>query len=225
MLTTGFRKPHKQVIVGRAVSLVPLSASAHAEDLLIAAAVPDRQEKYRYLTDFPPQTIEEALAWAERAEKSEDPMFFAVIDQATGKAVGRQALMRIDTTHGVAEIGNIYWGPSMAKSVKATEALYLFMQYVFDTLGYRRFEWKCDDDNEPSKVAAHRFGFSYEGLFRQHFIIKGKNRDTAWFSIIDGEWPMLKSAYQTWLHPDNFDAGGQQYVALSDLTAKALKRK
>jgi RimJ/RimL family protein N-acetyltransferase len=225
MLKTGFPKPQKQVIEGRFVKLVPLRAEDHAEELRIAAAVPDRQEKYRYLPDMPPETVEDAHAWADKAEQSDDPMFFAVIDKATGKAVGRQALMRIDATHGVAEIGNIYWGPAMARSAKATEALFLFMAHVFDTLGYRRFEWKCDNGNEPSKLAAGRFGFTYEGLFRQHFIIKGRNRDTAWFSIIDGEWPALKAAYQTWFDPSNFDADGKQKVALSDLTAKALNRR
>ncbi|TRA95255.1 MULTISPECIES: GNAT family N-acetyltransferase [Rhizobium/Agrobacterium group] len=224
MLTVGFQKPQKQVIQGRSVSLVPLVAADHAEDLLVAATVPNRQEKYRYLADLPPDTIEEALSWAEKAEKSEDPMFFAVIDQDTGKAVGRQALMRIDTTNGAAEIGNIYWGPAMARSIKATEALFLTMEYIFDRLGYRRFEWKCDNNNEPSKIAANRFGFAYEGLFRQHFIIKGRNRDTAWFSVIDKEWPLLKTAYQIWLDDDNFDAEGKQKVALSALTAKALGR-
>ena len=119
-------------------------------------------------------------------------MLFAVVDKATGKAEGRQALMRIVPEHGVIEIGSIFWGPAMARRRLATEALYLHARYVFDELGYRRFEWKCNNLNEPSKAAALRFGFTFEGVFRQHMIQKGENRDTAWFSMLDGEWPALR---------------------------------
>lgn len=224
MLKTDFRKPQKRVLEGTLVRLEPLSAAAHADDLFEAGHVADREEKYRYLADPPPEDPSIVRAWAEKAAASDDPMFFAVIDKATGKAVGRQALMRIEPTHGVAEIGHIYWGPAMARSAKATEALYLVMRHVFDELGYRRFEWKCDNANEPSKAAAKRFGFTFEGLFRQHLIVKGRNRDTAWFSIIDGEWPALKGAYEAWFSPGNFDETGRQRVALSALTAQALGR-
>lgn len=222
MLKTGFPQARKRVLDGTLVRLEPLSATAHADDLFEAGHVPDRDQKYRYLPDAPPDDPAIIREWAERVETTEDPMFFAVIDKATGKAVGRQALMRVDAVHGSAEIGHIYWGPAMARSAKATEALYLFMRHVFEGLGYRRFEWKCDNANEPSKIAAKRFGFTFEGLFRQHFIIKGRNRDTAWFSIIDREWPALKRAYLSWLAPENFDADGRQKRSLSELTAKAL---
>ena len=124
--------------------------------------------------------------------------------------------MRIDTTHGVIEIGSILWGPAIARTRIATEALYLFASYVFDTLGYRRFEWKCNDLNEPSKRAALRFGFTFEGAFRQHMVVKGANRDTAWFSILDSEWPRLVDAYLAWLAPENFDGEGQQRRKLGD---------
>lgn len=224
MLKTEFRHAQKQVLEGALVRLEPLSAAAHAEHLFEAGHVADRQEKYRYLPDSPPDEPSIVRDWAERAAASDDPMFFAVIDKATGKAAGRQALMRIDQRNGVAEIGHIYWGPAMARSAKATEALYLFMRHLFEVLGYRRFEWKCDNENDPSKIAAKRFGFTFEGVFRQHLIVKGKNRDTAWFSIIDGEWPALKGAYEAWLSPDNFDENGQQRVALSSLTSQALGR-
>jgi RimJ/RimL family protein N-acetyltransferase len=147
---------------------------------------------------------------------SEDPLFFAVIDKASGKVAGRQALMRIDPAHGAIEIGNIYWGPLISRKPAATEAQFLFMQYVFDELGYRRYEWKCNDNNAPSKRAAERFGFQFEGTFRQHMVTKGNNRDTAWFSIIDSEWPALKQAYQAWLAPTNFDSDGQQIRRLED---------
>jgi RimJ/RimL family protein N-acetyltransferase len=154
--------------------------------------------------------------WLEAKAPVNDPLFFAVIDRATGKACGRQALMRIDAAHGVIEIGSILWGPSIARSRIATEALYLFAKYAFEDLGYRRFEWKCHNGNEPSKKAALRFGFTYEGLFRQHMVAKGANRDTAWFSIIDGEWTALKAAYDSWLDPANFDAQGAQKRRLED---------
>lgn len=223
ILQTGFPTPRPQTYEGTLVQLEPLKADAHAADLFEAGHVPDRAEKYRYLPDATPEDASMVRDWAERVEVSTDPMFFAVVDRTTGKAVGRQALMRIDATHGVAEIGHIYWGPGMARSAKATEALFLLLRHVFQDLGYRRFEWKCDAANQPSRDAAKRFGFAFEGVFRQHLIIKGKNRDTAWFSIIDGEWPALCAAYQAWLSPENFDATGTQKSALSDLTAEALR--
>jgi RimJ/RimL family protein N-acetyltransferase len=132
--------------------------------------------------------------------------------------------MRIDPAHGVIEVGNILYGHSLQRSVGATEAQYLLMRHVFEDLGYRRYEWKCNDKNAPSKRAALRFGFSYEGLFRQHMVVKGKNRDTAWFAMIDAEWPALRDAYERWLAPSNFDAAGKQKAALGTLTAAALDR-
>ena len=123
--------------------------------------------------------------------------------------------MRIDPDHGVIEIGHILWGPAIARTRVVTEALFLSASYVFDTLGYRRFEWKCNDRNAPSKRAAARFGFRYEGLFRQHMVQKGRNRDTAWFAMTDGDWPALRVGYEAWLLPENFDANGQQMVSLN----------
>ena len=141
-------------------------------------------------------------------------MFYAVIDKRTNRAEGRQALMRIDAGHGVVEIGHIMWGPAIARTRAATEALFLFSDYVFG-MGYRRLEWKCNDLNLPSKRAAERFGFQFEGLFRQHMVVKGRNRDTAWFSIIDGDWPRLRVGYERWLRPENFDSSGQQRTKLT----------
>ena len=142
------------------------------------------------------------------------PSYVAVIDKASGKAVGQQGWMRIRPEHGSIEIGGIYWGLPMARTPLATEALFLFARHAFDDLGYRRFEWKCNNRNEPSKAAARRFGFQYEGLFRQDMIIKGESRDTAWFSIIDSEWPAMRAEYERWLAPDNFDADGVQKTKL-----------
>jgi RimJ/RimL family protein N-acetyltransferase len=142
-----------------------------------------------------------------------------VIDKATGRAEGRQSLMRIDASHGVIEIGHILWGPAIARTRVATEALYLFASYAFDTLGYRRFEWKCNNRNVPSKKAAARFGFTFEGIFRHHMVVKGENRDTAWFSIIDPEWPRISAALTTWLDASNFDEAGQQRSWLEECRA------
>ncbi len=128
--------------------------------------------------------------------------------------------MRIDRTHGVIEIGNILWGPAIARTRVATEALFLTATYVFETLGYRRFEWKCDDENEPSKRAAMRFGFSFEGVFRQHMVVKGRNRDTAWFAMLDADWPRIRRSFEAWLARENFDADGRQLTRL-DVLARA----
>jgi RimJ/RimL family protein N-acetyltransferase len=153
--------------------------------------------------------------WIALGETKDDPMYFAAIDRANDKAVGRQALMNIVPEHGVIEVGSIYWGPQMSRTRLATEALYLSARHIFDDLGYRRFEWKCNAVNEPSRRAALRFGFIYEGTFRQHMIVKGQSRDTAWFSMLDGDWPRLKAEYERWLDPSNFDADGTQKSRLT----------
>jgi RimJ/RimL family protein N-acetyltransferase len=207
---TGVPRPERLVINGRYVRLEPLSAQRHAADLFASAIEPGAEARFAYLFDDVPPDAATFHAWVERAAAMDDPLFYAVIDSATGRAEGRQALLRIDPAHGVIEIGHILWGPAIARTRVATEALYLSAAYVFDTLGYRRFEWKCNDRNEPSKRAAKRFGFTYEGVFRQHMVIKGQNRDTTWFAMIDSEWPSLKASYQAWLSPDNFDEHGQQ---------------
>ncbi|PZO77940.1 MAG: GNAT family N-acetyltransferase [Mesorhizobium amorphae] len=212
--------PEKHVMEGRFVRLEPLSAANHGEGLFAAASVPEDAARFRWLFEEPPESREAFQPWLDKAEASADPLFFTVIDKASGQVAGRQTLMRIDAANGVAEIGNILWGPIVARKPAATEALFLFASWVFDTLGYRRFEWKCNDANEPSKRAARRFGFTHEGTFRQHLVVKGKNRDTAWFSIIDGEWPALKQAYEAWLSPENFDAQGNQRARLEDLRAR-----
>lgn len=207
---TGAPRPERVVLDGRYARLEPLDRHAHGDALYASAVVEGAEERFRYLFDPPPADRANLDRWLDNAAASADPLFFAVIDKATGRAEGRQALMRIDTRHGVIEIGNILWGPAIARSRVATEAFALFGAYVFDTLGYRRFEWKCDNRNEPSKRAAVRFGFAFEGLFRNHMVVKGENRDTAWFSITDAEWPALAAALDSWLDPDNFDPDGRQ---------------
>ena len=176
---------------------------------------PGAEERFRYLFEAP-QARADFDRWLARSAASEDPLYFAVIDSASGRCEGRQALMRIVPEHGVIEIGSILWGPAIARTRVATEALFLFACYAFDELGYRRFEWKCNALNEPSRRAAARFGFTYEGTFRQHMMVKGESRDTAWFSIIDKEWPPLRQIFERWLDASNFDHKGRQRKRMVD---------
>ncbi|MGV3492035.1 MAG: GNAT family N-acetyltransferase [Devosia sp.] len=207
------RHPERVAIEGRYTRLEPL-AKAHAPDLLAAVSVPDLKERFAYLPSDPPGSVAGFEEWIEAGNALRDPILFAVVDKATGKAGGWQQLMRIDAPNGVIELGYIYWGPTIARTRIVTEGLYLTARHIFEDLGYRRFEWKCNDRNEPSKRAAARFGFTHEGLFRQHMIVRGVNRDTAWFSMLDTEWPAIRAEYERWLEPGNFDADGGQKTAL-----------
>ena len=144
-------------------------------------------------------------------------MFFAILDNPSGKAVGYASYMRIEPVHRVIEVGSILYTPRLQQTTLATEAMYLMARHVFEDLGYRRYEWKCNALNAPSRRAALRFGFTFEGIFRQHMIVKGRNRDTAWFSMLDSEWPVRKANFERWLDPSNFGADGRQKVALSTL--------
>jgi RimJ/RimL family protein N-acetyltransferase len=218
-LWKGVPRPQRIEIDGRYARLEPLSADRHEADLFASAIEPGADARFAYLFDDVPADAATFHAWMDRVIPIDDPLFYAVVDKSTGRAEGRHALMRIDPVHGVIEIGHVLWGPAIARTRVATEALYLSAEYVFETLGYRRFEWKCNDRNEPSKRAALRFGFAYEGLFRQHMVAKGRNRDTAWFAMIDSEWPALKASYQAWLSPDNFDQQGRQLRKLEDFRA------
>jgi len=209
-------RPARLVLDGRYARLEPLAA-AHVADLYEASAAPGAERRFAYLFDQPPAALADMAAWIAKMTAGDDPLFSAVLDKAGGRAAGRQALMRITPEHGVIEIGHILWGPAIARTRVATEALFLAARHVFDDLGYRRFEWKCNNLNEPSKAAALRFGFSFEGVFRQHMWGKGANRDTAWFSMLDSEWPGLKREYERWLDPANFDAAGRQKSRLQTL--------
>lgn len=213
-------RPERKALEGRTVRLEPLSAAKHGDGLYEASSVSDAGGRFAWLPDYPPKTRAAFQPWLDKVEASEDPLFFAVIDKASGKVAGRQTLMRIDAANGVIEIGNIYWGPLISRKPQATEAQFLFTKYAFDELGYRRYEWKCNNRNEPSKRAATRFGFKFEGIFRQHLVVKGENRDTAWYSIIDKEWPALRRAYEAWLDPANFDGEGRQKRRLEDFRAE-----
>lgn len=176
------------------------------------AVVPER---FAYLLGAAQTSEAEMAEWVRGVAAKDDPLFFAIIDKATGRAEGRQSLMRIVPEHGVIELGGIYWGLAIARTRVTTEAVYLHARYVFETLGYHRLEWKCNDGNAASKAAARRFGFTLEGVFRQHMIVKGKSRDTAWFSMLDGEWPRIKAGFERWLDPDNFEADGTQRSRLT----------
>jgi RimJ/RimL family protein N-acetyltransferase len=210
-------RPAREPLEGRYVRLEPLDAARHGDGLYEASTVADAAERFRWLFDYPPESRAAFQPWLEKAEASTDPLFFTVIDKASGRIAGRQTLMRIEPAFGVIEIGNIYWGPLISRRPAATEAQFLFMRHIFDGLGYRRYEWKCNNRNEPSKRAAERFGFAFEGVFRQHLIVKGENRDTAWYSIIDKEWPLLRQAYEEWLDPANFSADGRQKRRLEEI--------
>lgn len=206
--------PERIVLEGRYTRLEPLERR-HAADLLAVSTMDGGAERYRWLFSHAPKNLQDMEARIDEANAGSDPAYVAIVDRVSGRALGQQGWMRIRPEHGSIEIGGVYWGLPMARTRLATEALYLFARHAFDDLGYRRFEWKCNDRNEPSKAAATRFGFKHEGVFRQDMIIKGESRDTAWFSILDREWPALRAEYERWLSPDNFDDAGQQKTRLA----------
>ena len=216
----GCARPERVVLEGHYVRLEPLDAAAHGDGLFEAATAGDADARFLWLPETKPESRAAFQPWLDKAESSPDPMFFTVIDKASGRVAGRQTIMRIDAPNGVAEIGNIHWGPLIQQRPATTEALYLTALYLFDALGYRRFEWKCNNRNEPSKRSALRYGFVFEGLFRKLMVVKGENRDTAWYAMTDDDWKVAKPAFEAWLAPENFDAEGKQIKRLEDLRAK-----
>jgi len=209
------RLPARAPIVGRLVRLEPLDPARHATDLFDQAHGPGADAKlWDYLPygPFPDRAGFDQYLRAIAAP--DDPLFYAIVDQPSGKASGVASLMRLVPAHGVIEVGGIWFGKDLQRQPGATEAIYLLARYAFDELGYRRFEWKCNDGNARSRRAAERFGFTYEGIFRQHMVVKGRNRDSAWYSMLDGEWPSRRAAFERWLDPANFDASGAQRTPL-----------
>lgn len=206
--------PERVSLDGRYCRLEPLT-EAHADALYAAIAGPELAARYRYLPSCPPADAAACRQWVIAAAKDTEWLYSAVIDTASGECGGRQALLRIRPEHRSVEIGSILWGEGIARTRLATEAFFLTAACVFDALGYRRFEWKCNNANLASKKAAIRFGFIFEGVSRQDRIAKGVNRDTAWFSIVDGEWPDLKARFEVWLDPANFDEAGRERALLS----------
>jgi RimJ/RimL family protein N-acetyltransferase len=208
---------------GRLCRLEAVSPDVHSEDLYNAYALDLKNRNWTYLPYGPFATLGEFQSWIEKSCLGDDPCFFTVIDRDTGKAVGLASYLRINPAVGVIEVGHIHFSPLMQGSAISTEAMYLMMKLVFDDLGYRRYEWKCDALNAPSCAAAIRLGFEFEGIFRQATIYKLRNRDTAWYSIIDSEWPVIKQVFEAWLLIDNFDAEGQQITSLSSKMLEVLK--
>lgn len=212
------QRPPARVLRGRWCQLEPLDPLRHSEDLWKANGDDKAGRMWTYLPYGPFPEARSYRAWVEEVAGREDPLFFAIV--VDGRAGGVASLARIDVSAGSIEVGHVAFSPSLQATTAATEAMFLLMAEVFDELGYRRYEWKCDALNAASRRAASRLGFVYEGTFRQAVVVKGRNRDTAWFSVIDTEWPRLRAAYQRWLSPDNFDPDGRQRLALSTLTAQ-----
>lgn len=211
------RRPARVTLEGAYAKLVPLDASAHARDLYAPTHGADCETLWRYLWDGPFSSEAEFRTALERKGATDDPLFFAIAEPRSGRALGYASYMRIEPGHRCIEVGSILFAPELQRTPAATEAMYLMARHAFEDLGYRRYEWKCDSLNRPSIRAALRLGFTFEGVFRQHMIVKGRNRDTAWFSMLDSEWPARKAAFEQWLAPENFDAEGRQKSALAAL--------
>jgi RimJ/RimL family protein N-acetyltransferase len=211
------KRPQRWTLQGRLVTLTPLDPVAHGDALYEATRGEAGDKLWRYLFEGPFPTRAELDVHLQRAATSEDPLFFAILDRASGEALGYASYLRIDPTHRTIEVGSILYTPRLQRTPLATEAMYLMARHIFEDLGYRRYEWKCNALNAPSRKAALRFGFTFEGIFRQHMIIKGRSRDTAWFSMLDSEWPVRKANFERWLDPSNFGPDGQQRLSLSAL--------
>jgi len=209
--------PERAAIEGRSLRLEPVDPARHVADLFAVSA--DDPALWTYMPYGPFEDPAEMEAWLEGCARSDDPLFMALIETAEGRAAGMASFLNIRPAHGVIELGHIWFSQQLRRRRPATEAIFLMLRAAFDDLGYRRVEWKCDAANAASRRAALRFGFVYEGIFRQHLIVKGRNRDTAWFAILDRDWPALRSGFEAWLDPANFDESGRQRRALSALTS------
>jgi RimJ/RimL family protein N-acetyltransferase len=211
------QRPSRVTLPGKTVTIKPLTPS-HAPDLYHIVEGEANEHLFTYLFDQPYPSLDSFQEAVTAKSRSEDPMFFAIEDNATSTAVGWASLMRIDATHRVLEVGNILFSPRLQRTKAATEAMYLLARYVFEDLKYRRYEWKCDNLNGPSKRAAVRFGFAFEGVFRKHMVYKGRNRDTCWFAMVDEDWNGgVKRGFDGWLDEGNFDAQGGQLRRLEDI--------
>ena len=214
-------RPPRTAIEGRHCRVEPIDPTRHAADLHAANREDARDRIWSYLPYGPFETLDDYRAWMEATCLGDDPLFHAIVDAKTEKAVGVASYLRIEPPVGVIETGHINYAPRLQKTAAATEAMFLMMRRVFDELGYRRYEWKCDALNAGSRAAAERLGFTFEGVFRQATLYKGRNRDTAWYAITDGDWPAIKTAFERWLADANFDADGRQRESLSVLTMTA----
>ncbi|MFZ3236514.1 MAG: GNAT family protein [Stellaceae bacterium] len=211
------QRPPRTAMEGRFCRVEPLDPLRHAADLFAANSEDADGRNWTYLPHGPYSSFDPYRDYLTAAASRDDPLVHAIVERTSRRAVGVASLMRIDPAAGVVEVGGITYSPRLQRRPAATEAMYLLMHRVFDELGYRRYEWKCDALNGPSRAAAQRLGFRYEGLFRQATVYKGRSRDTAWFSIIDSEWPVLRAAFERWLDPANFDAAGGQRQGLASV--------
>lgn len=207
-------RPSRVSLEGRHVRIVPFDLAAHGREIFEASSGAENDGLWAYMGHGPFADFATFSATYAEAAKKDDPLLFAILDKKTGRAVGHATYLRIAPQDRAVEVGNILYTPAMQRTIGATEAMYLMARHAFDDLGYRRYEWKCNDLNAPSRRAAQRYGFHFEGIFRQHMIIKGRNRDTAWFAMLDSDWPRVKAAFEAWLDPSNFDTDGRQKTRL-----------
>lgn len=214
--------PAQQALAGRFCRVEPLDLARHARELFAANSEDREQRMWTYLYSGPFASYEEYERWLAERLPGRDPLFRAFVELPSGRAVGIGAFMRIDPAAGSIEVGHIALSPLLQRSPAATEAMYLMMRHAFE-LGYRRYEWKCDALNAPSRRAAERLGFTFEGVFRQATVYKGRSRDTAWYSVVDREWPAVRAGFERWLDPANFDADGRQRRRLAELRASTAR--
>ncbi len=210
-------RPARVVLQGQYSRIEPVDVGRHGADLWQAYMEAPDGRYWTYLFSERPESAANFSTYLTNLSRSQDPLHFTIIDAAANRAVGTAALMRIEPVHGVIEVGSITFAPRMQGTRIGTESMYLLARYVFDELGYRRYEWKCDSLNAPSRRAALRYGFTFEGIFRQAIVYKGRNRDTAWYSIVSAEWPQLRAAFESWLQPANFDDAGRQKRRLTEI--------
>ena len=216
--------PERVTFQGRYCRVEPLNPERHARELFAANSLDATGAMWTYLNVGPFPDIDAFRAWLDSVCLGDDPQFYAIVEQLSREAVGIASYLRITPAAGSIEVGHLTFSPRLQRTPAATEAMYLMMRHAFE-LGYRRYEWKCNALNAPSRRAAQRYGLSYEGVFRQALVSKGRNRDTAWYAAIDAEWPELEAAFTRWLDPANFDDQGNQLVPLRDLTAPVLKQR
>lgn len=208
--------PERKMLKGQYCSLEPIDLSKHADKLLANLSFENAGESWTYLPYGPFDNNEEFRTWISEINSDKDTELYAILN-AADEPIGIAGYLRINPEHGVIEVGHLHYSKFLQKTPAATEAMYLMMQYAFDSLGYRRYEWKCNALNKSSESSALRLGFKFEGIFRQHFVFKNRNRDTAWFSILDSEWPALKEKFTKWLDKMNFDSNGNQITSLRDI--------
>jgi RimJ/RimL family protein N-acetyltransferase len=216
------RLPEKIPLKGVTVVLEPVDPDRHATALYSSSK--DAPEIWKHLAYGPFKDQEEFTTWLRDRAATDDPLFYALVDREIGEARGMASYLRMEPQHGVIEIGHIWFAPALQRTRQATEAIFVLARHAFDDLGYRRLEWKCDSLNGPSRRAADRFGFTFEGIFRQHMITKGRNRDTAWYSMTDGEWPSRRAAFEKWLAPQNFDEHGRQRRSLAEYRSRSTDK-